>query len=143
MNGTLAHHLHSLLLRVKLFFTHCLISDGKLSPGSRASRMSALGVTRELNDFGVLQPEHLLEPLSDRQEDLLPLFSRTSLTVPVARDGLSHAPGPDANSVERLSHVDDHTHYFVVALVFERLADSGELGMQPQLVDGHVLLVPE
>jgi hypothetical protein len=97
----------------------------------------------ELQDIGILQPQHLLEPLSDRHQGLLALLRRTALITPIGWDSLSNGPRPDTNSVKALADIDHDAHDFIVAFVLQGLADGGQLSVQPELVDGDAALVAE
>ena len=100
-------------------------------------------MTRELNHFRILHSQHLLEPLPNRHQDLLARIRRPGFAALITGDRLSSGPRPHADSVEALAHVDHDAHDLVVALALERLADGGELGVQPDLVDVDRRLVAE
>lgn len=103
--------------------------------------MGAIGVTGELDDIRLLKTEDVLEPPTDRLEDVLALCGCASGLV--TGDTLADSASPQADTVETLAHVHDHTHDLVVAVALEGLADGGQLCVQPQVVDGDRPLVLE
>ena len=103
--------------------------------------MGAIGVTRELDDIRLLKTEDVLEPPTDRLEDLLALCWCASGLV--TGDTLADGASPQADTVEAFAHVHDHTHDLVVAVALEGLTDGGQLCVQPQVIDGDGPLVLE
>lgn len=102
--------------------------------------MGRVGVPRELDVLVGGQLENLLEALADVEEDLLALLWRSALTtgdvaIPATGNALANGAGPDADTEEGLSHVDDDAHDLAIVFVLEGLADGGHHGLQPQLVD--------
>lgn len=117
-----------------------------LGLGSRAARVSTVGVTGELNLLGSGQLEDLLEAASDRQENLLTLLSATALTAgnitfTSARNALSYGASPDADTEECLTDVDNNSHNFAIIFVLKSLADSAHHNLEPQTIDIDVALV--
>lgn len=90
-------------------------------------------VTAELQLFLRRQLQYILQVLANLHQDLL-RFALPTLA-------LSDRSRPETDPVKALAHVDHHAHDLVVAVVFERLADCGELSVQPELVDVHERLV--
>ena len=115
--------------------------NGVLGLGTGAAAVGAIGVTGELDDIRLLKTEDVLEPPTDRLEDLLALGGCASGLV--TRDALANGASPQADTVEALAHVHDHTHNLVVAVALEGLADGGQLCVQPQVVDGDGPLILE
>jgi len=110
--------------------------------------MRRVRVPRELDDFTLLQAKRLLEPLSDLHERVSTFvraatFSTRNIAITTARERLSDALCPQADTIETLAHVDHDAHDFTVVFVFERFADGSEHYMQPEVVDGDALLVLE
>lgn len=115
--------------------------DSVLGLGSRAAAVCAVRVTRELNGISLLETKDFLETPADVLEDLLALCG--CATVLVSGDTLANSPSPQTNTVEALAYVHNNTHNLVVTIVLESLANSGQLCVQPQVVDGHGALVLE
>ena len=105
-------------------------SDGVFGVGAGASSTHGVGVAAELEDVAGLDLQNLLESAPDLHQSVL-----------AARLALSSCP--QANSVEAFSDVDNNTHDFIVALIFQSLSNGCELSMKPELVDVDLLLVFE
>lgn len=110
--------------------------------------MSRVGVAGELDALVRRQLEDLLEALANGEENLLALLGRSALAagdvaITATGDALADGAGPDADTEEGLSHVDDDAHDFAIVLVLEGLADGGHHGLQPQLVDVDAAFVLE
>lgn len=71
------------------------------------------------------------------------LESLTNLHQVVAATCLSSGASPQTNSEEALSHVDNHTHDLLVALVLQGLTNRCKLCVKPELIDVDQLLVFE
>ena len=99
--------------------------------------MCAIRVSRELHNISFLQAEDFLESTTDVLQDLEGLFGGTALAT------LANRPRPQTNTVESLAHVDNHTHHLIIAVVLESLANSGQLSVQPKVVDRDGTLVFE
>lgn len=99
-------------------------------------------MSRELDDVALLEAENLLEPSADRLEDLLALSGRAGAGL-VAGKALADGSRPQTDTVEALTHVHHNTHHLAVSVVLQGLADGGQLGVEPQLVDGDGALVLE
>ena len=84
--------------------------------------MRTVRVTHEFNGFLILDLEHLLESLADLLQHGLAFFDAASL---LAWCALARRSRPQSDTVEALANVDDNAHDFVVALVFELLANGG------------------
>lgn len=93
--------------------------------------MRSISVTGEFEGVIVLQFQRSLESLADAHECCLALLRASALStgsIAIATTGelLADTPGPETDSVEALSHVDDDAHDFTVVLVFEGFTNSGE-----------------
>src|SRR5437868_3403654 len=97
--------------------------------------MRTISVSAEFHDVVRTELQHLFEVRANLHENI----SATSVVSFVLADCSS--PQPD--SVEAFPHVDNHAHDFVIILVFESLANSSQLSMQPELIDVHRALVLE
>lgn len=111
-----------------------------LSLGSRAARVGAVGVARELDLLASRELKDLLEAATDVEEDLAALIVRATLSsrnvaVTTAGNALADGTGPDTNTEEGLADIDDNTHDLAVVLLLEGLADGGHHYLQPQVVD--------
>lgn len=114
--------------------------DHHLGLRAGAAAVGAVGVARELDHLVGGQLENGLEPTSNRHQDLLALLARPALatgdvTVAAAGDGATRGSGPNTDTVERLTDVDNDAHHLTVLLVLQRLADSAQHGVQPELVN--------
>lgn len=98
-------------------------------------------MTRKLNHIRIIKAKHFLEPTSNRLQHLLTL--RLSPSILIARNALADGSSPQSNTVESLANVDHNTHDLVIGIVLESLADSGQLGVKPQIIDGDGALVAE
>jgi hypothetical protein len=103
----------------------------------------AFGVARELHGIGILQFQNFLEPPSNRHEGFSAFLGRSALSILVSRNGLADSAGPQADSVETFPDVDYNSHNLIVAVILKGLANSGELCVQPELIDGDSFLVLE
>ena len=102
--------------------------------------MNTIGVARELEDHGCRKLHDLLEAAADGHQDVLalicgPALSSSNIAVSTTGNALAYGAGPDADTEEGLADVDDDTHDFSIFLVLQGLADGGEHGVQPKLVD--------
>jgi hypothetical protein len=103
-------------------------------------------MSRELDLLRGRQLENLLELAADRQENLLTLLTTTALATSniaftSAGDALSDGTGPDTNSEEGLSDVDNYTHDLAIVLVLESLTNGGHHDLEPKAVDINVSLI--
>lgn len=117
-----------------------------LGLGPCASRVSTVGVTRELNLLSRGQLKDLLEAASNRQENVLTLLGATSLsasniTLASTGDALSDGASPDTNTEESLTDVDDNTHDLAIILVLKGLANGAHHNLEPKTVDVDISLV--
>lgn len=87
-----------------------------LGLGSRASSMSCISVTTELQLLSARQLQNVLE-------------SCANLHQSVFAAALSSGPCPETNSVEALSHIDDHAHDFIISFIFESLTNRSQLSV--------------
>lgn len=117
------------------------ILDGVLGLGAGAATVRTVSVARELHHVGLLEAQDVLEPSPDRLQDILALCGCAGVLV--TGDALAHSARPQANTVESLAHVHDHTHHLVIGVSLEGLADRGELRVQPQVIDGDGAFVLE
>lgn len=120
----------------------------ELGLGTGASTVGSIGVTRVLDRLVGGKLEDLLEALADVHQDILTLLHRSALAasniaVAPVRDALTNSAGPDTDTEEGLAHVDDNTHDFAILLLLKRLANGGQHGVQPDVVDVAVALVLE
>lgn len=98
-------------------------------------------MTHELDELGVLNVKDVLEVCANLHEDLLRLLRGASRLALLVGVGLgAGAAGPEADTVESLTDVDDDTHDLVVVVVLQLLADGGEKDVKPDVVVGLALL---
>ena len=122
-------------------------SDDKLRLCPRAATVRAFRMTRELDDFRILELEHLFELHPQTEQDFFALLRGASLatghvSVAAIRHALANGFGPETHAVEAFAHVDDHAHDFaVIVAVLEGFADGGEHHVEPKFVDGCATLV--
>lgn len=102
--------------------------------------MSRVLVTRELNAVIGGKSKDVLKPLANLLQPLLALLGVSALNGGLALGLLASGAGPETNTPEGLTDVDDHTHDLVVVLVLEGLANGGEHDIQPGLVVGLAVL---
>lgn len=108
--------------------------------------MRTVRVARELDIIGTRQLQDLLEFSANIQQDVSTLIHRSAfaacdVAVATARDALADSAGPDTDTIEALSHVDDNTHDLAVAFLLKGLADSGKHDMQPELVNRNAFIL--
>lgn len=113
--------------------------NGVLGLGTGTATVCAVGVTGEFDHVGFLQTEDILEPPTDRLQDILALRRRASGLI--TGNALAHGASPQTNTVKALAHIHNNSHDLVVAIALEGLADGCQLGVQPQVVDGNRSLV--
>lgn len=99
--------------------------------------MRAVRVSRKLHNVSFLEAKDVLESTTDVLQDLEGLVGRTALAA------FANRPRPQTNTVESLPDIHDHSHHLVIAIVLESLANSGQLGVQPEVIDRHGTLVFE
>ena len=125
----------------------CLCSyrplNAVFSLGASAATVCAVRMARKLNDIRLLQTQDLLETTSDILQYLFTLCSGASLSALVAGQTLADGTSPETDTIEPLANINHDTHNLVVVVVFERFANGGELGVQPELVNGDGTLVLE
>jgi hypothetical protein len=114
--------------------------DGVLGLSSAGTRVRGVLVTRELDLLGGWKSKDLLEPLADLLQSSLTLKRVGALNSGLALGLLASSAGPETNTPEGLTDVDDHTHDFVVLLILESLTDGGEHDVEPGLVVGLAVL---
>lgn len=119
------------------YFLSFFSLDSQLRLGPCTTTVRAIRVSRELHNISFLEAKDLLESMTDVLQDLEGLVGRTALAA------LAHRPRPQTNTVESLTHVHDHSHHLVVAIVLESLANRGQLGVQPEVIDRDGTLVFE
>lgn len=100
-------------------------------------------MARKLNDIRLLQTQDLLETTSDILQHLFSFRSGASLGALVAGQTLTDGTSPETNTIKSLANINHDTHDLVVVVVFERFANRGELGVEPEFVDGDGALVLE
>lgn len=98
-----------------------------LGLGSSASRVRTISMPTEFHHIVRPDLEHFLEVRTKLHENIF----RTSILSLTLANGTC----PESNSVKALSYVDDHTHDLIVTFVFESLADSSQLSVQPKIVN--------
>lgn len=122
--------------------------DCELGLGTGAAAVCRLGVTRELKNLVGWEPQDILEALANIHENCPALLRRATLassnvTITTVGDGLAGGASPHTNTVESLAHVDDDAHDLTIVLRLQSLADRGQHGVQPDIVDGNVALLLE
>ena len=103
--------------------------------------MRTFGMTTKLDDLALLHAQHLLELPAQPHQHFFTLLRGTAL----AAGGISVAApwhrfpdrlGPEPDAIETLAHVDHYAHDLAVRRGgFERLADSREHHVEPEVVD--------
>lgn len=111
--------------------------------GTSATTVCTIGMARKFNNIRLLQTQDLLETTSNIFQHLFTLCSCASLSALVARQALTDGTSPETNTVETLANIDHDTHDLVVVVVFERFANRGELGVEPEFVNRYSALVLE
>ena len=122
--------------------------DCVLGLRTRAAAVCAVRVPRELDSFSGRQLQDLLELLADVHQHLLallrrPTFASCDIAVSATGNALADCAGPDTDTVEALSDIDDNTHEFTIIFVLESLADCGKHNMEPEVVDWDIALLLE
>src|SRR3569833_3627023 len=122
--------------------------DGELCFCAGAAAVLGIQVARELELLVGGQLKHLLEALTDGEQDLSRLLGAAALAagdvaVPAVGNRLAYRASPHTDAVEGLADVDDHAHDLAVLFLLERLADGREHRVQPELVDADAPLVLE
>lgn len=115
--------------------------DRVLGLSPRAATVRTVSVARELHNISLFETEDFLEATTDGLEHFLALGRRAAVLV--SGDALADGPRPQADTVEALAHVHDDTHHLVVTIVLEGLANGGQLGVEPEIVDRYGALVFE
>lgn len=115
--------------------------NGVLRLGASAAAVRTVRVARELHHIRLLQPEYVLEPPANSLKNVLAL--RGCASALVTGDALAHGACPQTDTVEAFAHVHDHSHDLVVVVALEGLADSGQLCVQPEVVNRDRALVLE
>ena len=110
--------------------------------------MGGIGVARELDDLVGGQAEDLLEALANVHENfftllLRPALASSDIAISTVGDGAADSAGPYTDSEEGLADIDDDAHDLTILLVLESLANSGQHGVQPEIVNVDVALVLE
>jgi hypothetical protein len=105
-------------------------------------------MTRELHRLLSWKLKHLLEFLANIHEDILALLRGSTLAtsdifITTSWDTLSNGSGPDTDTVEALSNVDDYTHQFSILLFLEGFSDRCEHDVKPELIDCNGIFVFE
>lgn len=126
----------------------CSSLNRELGLGTSAPAVRTVGVARELEELRGLQLQHLLEAAADGEQDIASLICGSALaagdvTVTAARDALANGAGPDTHTEEGLSDVDNHAHDLSILFLLQSLADGGQHGVKPQLVDIDAALILE
>jgi hypothetical protein len=116
--------------------------------GTRASTLSAFGMTRELHHLLGRECQNLLELATDAHKDLLAFlwgttFAACNISVAATWDALANCTGPDTDTVEALSDIADDSHDLAIAFLLQGLADGSEHNMEPQLVNINELFLLE
>jgi len=104
--------------------------DNILGFGSGAACMCCVCVPAEFKLLCCRKLKYFLESLANFHQIL-------------ATACFSGCAGPETNTVEALSDVDNHTHDLALAFILQGLADCGELCVKPELVNVDQLLVLE
>lgn len=117
-----------------------LLSDRDLRLRPRAPRMRTIRMPRKLHTLAILQHQHLLQLAPNLLQNALALLRASPLPArnvpfPTAIHALAHRLRPQPDAVEAAADVDHHAHHFAVAVALERLPDSGEHDVQPEVVD--------
>lgn len=120
--------------------------DGVLGLGSRATGVSTVGVTRELDCLAGGKLEHLLESSTNGQESFLALLvaaalATSNIAITASGNALTNSTSPDTDTEESFAHVDDDTHDFAILLILESLTDGRHHNLKPQAVNFDIALV--
>lgn len=103
--------------------------DGELGLRTGATTVSTIGVTRELNSLCCWDFQDLLELAANVHQNLLALLWRTALatsniSISPAGNALANCAGPDTDTVEAFSYIDDDSHKLSIILILKSLADG-------------------
>lgn len=110
--------------------------------------MRGFCVAGELDLLRGWQLENFLDTLADVGKSLTSLLRSAALasghiTISAIGDALAGGTGPDTNTVEGFTDVDNHAHDFTVLLILKRVANGSKHYVQPQLIDIDTALVFE
>jgi hypothetical protein len=101
--------------------------DRVLGLSTGGTGVGRVGVTHELDGLLVCDLEDLLEAVADLHENSLRLLRGALRLASLGGVGLcAGAAGPETNTVEGLTNVDDDTHDLVVVIILELLANGAE-----------------
>jgi hypothetical protein len=115
--------------------------DRVLGLSTGRAGVGRVGMAHELDGLLVGDLEDLLEAVADLHEDSLRLLRGALRLSSLGGVGLcAGAAGPETNTVEGLTNVDDNTHDLVVVVILELLANGAEQDVQPDFVVGLALL---
>jgi len=107
--------------------------NNMLGLGPARSRMGALGMARELNNFPINKLQDLLEVLADlHQRRFLWSASPTTGTL-----------SPETDSIEGLADVDNDTHDLLILIGLQGLADGSKHDVKPEVIDRNTTLILE